>query len=140
MTTVVCFTMNQLGEPDAGKPHVRFDERGVETELRLLRHASTLLNRASIWKVSVGLKVMLINSNRRERVFFWSPAERMVKPWHRYNVRQQGVVRRQWLLPCQARERSCSPKKAAPEGFCPKAPASALRFLPLCATSFKCWG
>ena len=44
MTTVVCFTMNQLGEPDAGKPHVRFDERGVETELRLLRHASTLLN------------------------------------------------------------------------------------------------
>jgi hypothetical protein len=43
MTTVVCFTMNQLGEPDAGKPHVRFDERGVETELRLLRHASTLL-------------------------------------------------------------------------------------------------
>jgi hypothetical protein len=46
MTTVVCFTMNQLGEPDAGKPHVRFDERGVETELRQLRHASTLLKRS----------------------------------------------------------------------------------------------
>ena len=43
MTTTDNFSMNQLGEPDAGKPHVRFDERGVETELRLLRHASTLL-------------------------------------------------------------------------------------------------
>ena len=24
--------VNPVGEPDAGNPHVRFDERGVETE------------------------------------------------------------------------------------------------------------
>ena len=30
---------NPVGEPDAGNPHVRFDERGVETEHgRILRH------------------------------------------------------------------------------------------------------
>jgi TIR domain/Sulfatase-modifying factor enzyme 1 len=28
----VCFTMKPVGEPDAGNPHVRFDERGWETE------------------------------------------------------------------------------------------------------------
>ncbi len=33
MTTADNDAMNQLGEPDAGKPHVRFDERGVETGL-----------------------------------------------------------------------------------------------------------
>ena len=43
MTTTDNFPMNQLFDLDAGKPHVRFDERGVETGLRLLRHASTLL-------------------------------------------------------------------------------------------------
>ena len=43
MTTTDNFSMNQLFDLDAGKPHVRFDERGVETGLRLLRHASTLL-------------------------------------------------------------------------------------------------
>ena len=32
-----------LREPDAGNPHVRFDERGVETEAwwRLVRHRQT---------------------------------------------------------------------------------------------------
>src|ERR1700726_1713787 len=28
----VCLTMKPVGEPDAGNPHVRFDERGWETE------------------------------------------------------------------------------------------------------------
>jgi len=28
----VCPTMKPVGEPDAGNPHVRFDERGWETE------------------------------------------------------------------------------------------------------------
>ena len=28
----VCFEMKPVGEPDAGNPHVRFDERGGETE------------------------------------------------------------------------------------------------------------
>ena len=36
--------MNQVGEPDAGNPHVRFDERRLEPEPRLPRQASTLLN------------------------------------------------------------------------------------------------
>lgn len=39
------FAMNQVGQPDTGNPHVRFDERGVETESdpvrnnRLPRHS-----------------------------------------------------------------------------------------------------
>ncbi len=37
--------MNQVGEPDAGNPQARFDERGLEPEPRLPRQASTLLNR-----------------------------------------------------------------------------------------------
>jgi hypothetical protein len=36
--------MNQVGEPDAGNPHVRFDERRLETGLKLPRQSSTLLN------------------------------------------------------------------------------------------------
>ena len=28
----VCLTMKLVGKPDAGNPHVRFDERGRETE------------------------------------------------------------------------------------------------------------
>ena len=36
---VVCRPRNPVGEPDAVNPHVRFDERGVETEYgRILRH------------------------------------------------------------------------------------------------------
>ena len=35
--------MNQVGKPDAGNPHVRFDERGLDTGLKLPRQASTLL-------------------------------------------------------------------------------------------------
>jgi hypothetical protein len=40
----VCFIVKPVGEPDAGNPHVRFDERGWETERPLLppRPASTL--------------------------------------------------------------------------------------------------
>jgi hypothetical protein len=67
MTTVVCFTMNQLGEPDAGKPHVRFDERGVETELRQLRHASTLLNVARAIAMKRGQQLWY----KIERVDMW---------------------------------------------------------------------
>ena len=28
----MCLTMKPVGKPDAGNPHVRFDERGRETE------------------------------------------------------------------------------------------------------------
>ena len=37
--------MNQVGKPDAGNPHVRFDERRLETGSRLPRQPSTLLKR-----------------------------------------------------------------------------------------------
>ena len=37
--------MNQVGEPDAGNPHVRFDERGLETGRKLPPQPSTLLKR-----------------------------------------------------------------------------------------------
>ena len=37
--SVVCLAVKPVGEPDAGNPHVRFDERGGKTELRRgLRH------------------------------------------------------------------------------------------------------
>ena len=29
---LVCLGVNSVGEPDAGNPHVRFDERGTETD------------------------------------------------------------------------------------------------------------
>jgi hypothetical protein len=29
--SAVCFEMKSVGKPDAGNPHVRFDERGTET-------------------------------------------------------------------------------------------------------------
>ena len=32
MICFVCLTAKPVGEPDAGNPHVRFDERGWETE------------------------------------------------------------------------------------------------------------
>jgi hypothetical protein len=37
---VVGLTVKRVGEPDAGNPPVRFDEREVETEhgMRLVRH------------------------------------------------------------------------------------------------------
>ena len=42
----VCLTVKPVGEPDAGNPHVRFDERGWETErcrmAELPRPSSTL--------------------------------------------------------------------------------------------------
>jgi hypothetical protein len=34
----VCFIVKPVGEPDAGNPHVRFDERGWETGRHLRCH------------------------------------------------------------------------------------------------------
>jgi hypothetical protein len=34
----VSLTMKPVGKPDAGNLHVRFDERGRETERTLMRH------------------------------------------------------------------------------------------------------
>src|SRR5918999_764173 len=39
-TSAVCLTMKPVGKPDAGNPHVRFDERGRETELRRMAQAT----------------------------------------------------------------------------------------------------
>ena len=54
--------MNQVGEPDAGNPHVRFDERGLETGGNLPRQLSTLLIRrvlpnASLFQRGVSLEM-----------------------------------------------------------------------------------
>ena len=67
----VCRLTNPVGEPDAANPHVRFDERGVETEHgglfghrqpkgtvtrkatpKLPRHSSTLLAHSECIAVS----------------------------------------------------------------------------------------
>jgi hypothetical protein len=41
----VCLTMKPVGEPDAGNPHVRFDERGWETErCRMAEAIAPVLN------------------------------------------------------------------------------------------------
>ena len=34
----VSLAVNPVGEPDAGNPHVRFDERGWETRRHVSRH------------------------------------------------------------------------------------------------------
>jgi hypothetical protein len=46
-TAAVGLAMKPVGKPDAGNPHVRFDERGRETE----RHAATalVLDSTSMW-------------------------------------------------------------------------------------------
>src|SRR6266852_2469252 len=36
----VCLTVKPVGEPDAGNRHVRFDERGWETERRRMAQAT----------------------------------------------------------------------------------------------------
>jgi hypothetical protein len=36
----VCLTVKPVGEPDAGNPHARFDERGWETERRRVAQAT----------------------------------------------------------------------------------------------------
>jgi hypothetical protein len=51
--------MKPVGEPDAGNPHVRFDERGGETERlpygsKPPRLSSTLLHGPWLWVPGVG--------------------------------------------------------------------------------------
>ena len=65
-----------VGEPDAGNPHVRFDERGGETDCTLAapRLSSTLpsfaifvLNLASLPRLSVASSCILGSSPRTDR-------------------------------------------------------------------------
>jgi hypothetical protein len=42
MLHAVCLKVKPVGKPDAVAPHVRFDERGLETGLWLPRPSSTL--------------------------------------------------------------------------------------------------
>jgi len=51
---VVGLAAKPVGEPDAGNPHVRFDERGGETERLPIgskppRLSSTLQHRSGVW-------------------------------------------------------------------------------------------
>jgi hypothetical protein len=39
----VCLTVKPVGEPDARNPHVRFDERGWETERCRMAQATALI-------------------------------------------------------------------------------------------------
>ena len=41
--SAVCLAMKPVGEPDAGNPHVRFDERGEETGCRQTAQATAPL-------------------------------------------------------------------------------------------------
>ena len=42
--------MKPVGEPDAGNPHVRFDERGGETErCRMAQATAPLLDSTTTW-------------------------------------------------------------------------------------------
>ena len=47
-SSTVCIEVKSVGEPDAGNPHVRFDERGEETErCRMAPATASLLD--STW-------------------------------------------------------------------------------------------
>jgi hypothetical protein len=46
----VCLTVKPVGEPDAGNRHVRFDERGWETERRRMAQATApILDSTNDW-------------------------------------------------------------------------------------------
>src|SRR5213078_4893290 len=48
LVSSVCLTVKPVGEPDAGNPHVRFDERGWETErCRMAQAAAPILDSTS---------------------------------------------------------------------------------------------
>src|SRR3984893_13689433 len=44
----VCLTMKPVGEPYAGNPHVRFDERGWETERCRMAQATAPIKHATV--------------------------------------------------------------------------------------------
>src|ERR1700730_15070090 len=47
----VCLTMKPVGKPDAGNPHVRFDERGGETErCRMAQATAPVLDSTQAWE------------------------------------------------------------------------------------------
>src|SRR5262249_7829672 len=49
----VCLTMKPVGEPDAGDRHVRFDERGWETErCRMAQVTAPILDSARLLRAS----------------------------------------------------------------------------------------
>ena len=67
----VCLTMKPVGEPYAGNPHVRFDERGWETSVaawpKLPRHPSSTLPKRRIEPVCRGLLMGEADSNAAAR-------------------------------------------------------------------------
>ena len=52
MICSVCLTVKPVGEPDAGNPHVRFDERGWETERCRMAQATAPILDSTIAEVA----------------------------------------------------------------------------------------
>src|SRR3974377_2356701 len=52
MICSVCLTVKPVGEPDAGNPHVRFDERGWETERCRMAQATAPILDSTLWEIS----------------------------------------------------------------------------------------
>src|SRR5467141_810219 len=53
----VCLTVKPVGEPDAGNPHVRFDERGWETERCRMAQATAPILDSTAASIRCGAKV-----------------------------------------------------------------------------------
>ena len=52
LPSTVCLEVKPVGEPDAGNPHVRFDERGEETErCRMAQATAPLLDSTATAKI-----------------------------------------------------------------------------------------
>jgi len=74
----VCLTMKPVGEPDAGDRHVRFDERGWETErCRMVQVTAPILNSAipSI-RTSIASGAKRTLSACRKRIYEYTPFQR----------------------------------------------------------------
>src|ERR1700730_7643877 len=84
----VCLTVKPVGEPDAGNPHVRFDERGWETErCRMAQATAPILD--STWAAAPGCPHLLrFWEGNRTTVGHQSSGSEVVtvaaiKPWYR---------------------------------------------------------
>ncbi len=64
--STVCLAVKPVGEPDAGNPHVRFDERGGETgRCRMAQATAPLLDSTSSTLVCSGERFLLSHNSGR---------------------------------------------------------------------------
>ena len=61
--STVCLAMKLVGKPDAGNPHVRFDERGEETGCRRTAQATAPLLDSTIMPVGQTSRLDDLNMN-----------------------------------------------------------------------------